>query len=94
MYSILACSQIIIPLLNGIPRALQRRKFGKVLQMLITILIWVTISYFAYNYISKKIPRYLTPINIGLIIGGLMILWKSIFGGKDLEADLNDSYGL
>ncbi len=93
-YGIFAFSQIIIPIIRGIPRAINKKKEVRIIQMFISIAIWSTVTYFLYEFITGKYIKHENPINIGLIISAFMILFKSFRGGADLESDIYDSYGL
>ena len=92
-YSILASSNIILPLFRGIPFALKLRMNGKVFQLSFTIIIWLVITYFLYRYSSRNFEAYYGPIHIGLFIGFAMTLWKAFKGGEDIKSDQKD-FGL
>ena len=85
---------MIIPIANALPRAYKTRKTNKMIQIIITPIIWLVVTYFFYIYIMEKFPAFASAINVGLVVGFIQISVKSARGGADLDADLKDRYGL
>jgi uncharacterized membrane protein YoaK (UPF0700 family) len=87
-------SQIIIPILNGIPRAIKAKKINTIPKLLFAPILWALILFFLFRFTISELPDYKLYIFAGFAMGVIPILVHSLKGGKDIDADLKDSYDL